>query len=153
MNNSTIEHEKYIKRTYQLARSAQEKGNHPFGALLVIEDKIVSFAENSVVTDNDITRHAELNLVSKVARELDPKLLAQSILYTSTEPCAMCSGAIYWAGIAKIVYGCPAVELGKIAGGSFVVPCRKLLKYGKRQIHVVGPVLGDQGAEIHRNFW
>jgi tRNA(Arg) A34 adenosine deaminase TadA len=111
-----IKHEEYIKRTYQLAKSAQEKGNHPFGALLVIDCRIVFTAENSVITDNDITRHAELNLVSKVTRELDPEPLSQSILYTSTEPCAMCTGAIFWAGISNIVYGCSSVVLGEIAG-------------------------------------
>ena len=148
-----IEHEEYIKKTYQLAISAQENGNHPYGALLVIDNRVVFTAENTVITDNDVTRHAELNLVSKISRELDTETLSQSILYTSTEPCAMCTGAIYWAGIPKIVYGCSAVVLGEIAGGAFVVPCRDLLKYGKRQISVVGPVLEDQGAAIHRGFW
>jgi len=146
-------HEEYITRTYQLAKSAQEKGNQPFGALLVIDNSAVFTAENSIITDNDITRHAELNLVSMVTQELDPESLSRSILYTSTEPCAMCTGAIFWAGISNIVYGCSAVMLGEIAGGTFVVPCRDLLKYGKRQISVVGPILEDQGAAIHRNFW
>jgi tRNA(Arg) A34 adenosine deaminase TadA len=148
-----IKHEEYIMRTYQLAKSAQEKGNHPFGALLVIDNKIAFTAENSVITDNDITRHAEQNLVSKVTQELNPESLSRSILYTSTEPCAMCTGAIFWSGISQIVYGCSAVVLGEIAGGAFVVPCRELLKYGKRQINVIGPVLEDQGAAIHHNFW
>ena len=147
------EHESYIQKTYHLAKSAQGRGNHPFGALLVIDSKIVYTAENTVVTDNDITRHAELKLVSKATQELDPETLGRSRLYTSTEPCAMCTGAIFWAGISKIVYGCSADTLGEIAGGAFVVPCRELLKYGKRQINVVGPVLEDQGAAIHRNFW
>ncbi len=146
-------HEEYITRTYQLAKSAQEKGNQPFGALLVIDNSAVFTAENSIITDNDITRHAELNLVSMVTQELDPESLSRSILYTSTEPCAMCTGAIFWAGISNIVYGCSAVMLGEIAGGTFVVPCRDLLKYGKMQISVVGPILEDQGAAIHRNFW
>jgi len=146
-------HEEYIKETYQLARSAEEKGNHPFGALLVIDNKVVITAENSVVSDSDITRHAELNLVSKVTQELDPENLRQSILYTSTEPCAMCTGAIFWAGISNIVYGCSAATLGEITDGAFVVPCRDLLKYGNRQVSVVGPVLEDLGATIHRNFW
>ena len=148
-----IKHEEHIKRTYQLAKSAQEKGNHPFGALFVIDNRVVSTAENSVITDNDITRHAELNLVSKVTQELDPESLSRGILYTSTEPCAMCTGAIFWAGISNIVYGCSAVMLGEIAGGAFVVPCRDLLKYGKRQTSVVGPVLDEQGAAIHYGFW
>jgi len=146
-------HEEYITRTYQLAKSAQEKGNQPFGALLVIDNRVVFTAENSIISDNDITSHAELNLVSMVTQELDTESLSRSILYTSTEPCAMCTGAIFWAGISNIVYGCSAVMLGEIAGGTFVVPCRDLLKYGKRQISVVGPILEDQGAAIHRNFW
>jgi tRNA(Arg) A34 adenosine deaminase TadA len=145
----------FIEKTYQLAQSALAKGNHPFGALLVVDGKIVLTAENSVITENDVTRHAELNLVSKASRALDPATLGRSILYTSTEPCAMCTGAIFWVGILKIVYGCSAVTLGEIAGGAFVVPCRELLKYGgrEREISVIGPLLEDQGAAIHRNFW
>ena len=145
----------FVTKTYQLAQSAQEKGNHPFGALLVVDGEIVLTAENSVVSDNDVTRHAELNLVSKASQALDPATLADSILYTSTEPCAMCTGAIFWAGISKVVYGCSAVTLGEIAGGGFVVPCRELLKYGRkeREISILGPILEDQGAAIHRNFW
>jgi len=150
---SMPDHEAYIKKTYQLAKSAQAKGNHPFGALFVVRNRVVSVSENTVLTDNDITRHAELNLVSQITQELDAESLNQGILYTSTEPCAMCAGAIFWAGISKIVYGCSADVLGEIAGGAFVVPCRDLLKYGKRHINVAGPVLGDQGAEIHRRFW
>jgi len=148
-----IKHESYIKKTYQLAESSQEKGNHPFGALFVVENRIVSVSENTVLTDNDVTRHAELNLVSKITQELDAESLNQGILYTSTEPCAMCAGAIYWAGISNIVYGCSAEVLGEIAGGAFVVPCRSLLAYGRRKIRVVGPLLEDQGAAIHRRFW
>lgn len=147
------DHDAYIEKTYQLAKSAQAKGNHPFGALFVVKNRILSISENSVISDNDVTKHAELNLVSQITKELDAKSIDQGILYTSTEPCAMCAGAIFWAGISKIVYGCSAEVLGEIAGGTFVVPCRDLLKYGNRLINVIGPVLGDQGAEIHRRFW
>ena len=147
------EHEAYIKKTYQLAICAQEKGNHPFGALLVLDGKIALTAENTIHTDKDITRHAELNLVSKATGELEQESLAGSILYTSTEPCAMCTGAIFWSGISTIVYGCSAARLGEITGGTFLVPCRELLKYGNREVNVMGPLLEDEGTEIHRNFW
>ena len=146
-------HELYIKKTYQLAKSAQDKGNHPFGALLVLDGCAVVTAENMVNTEKDVTKHAELNLVSEASREMDLESIRQCILYTSTEPCAMCAGAIYWAGISHIVFGCSAAVLGEIAGGAFVIPCRDLYKYGDREIEVVGPILGDEGAEIHRNFW
>jgi len=65
----------------------------------------------------------------------------------------MCSGAIYWSGISTVVYGCPADTLGDIAGGSFVVSCRELFSKGKRAVEVIGPVLPEEGAEVHRNFW
>jgi tRNA(Arg) A34 adenosine deaminase TadA len=146
-------HENYIRKTYRLAESAVEKGNHPFGALLVIDDKIGLTAENTVITDNDVTRHAELNLVSRASQELDSESLKNSILYASTEPCAMCTGAIFWAGISKIVYGCSAKKLGEIAGGSFVVPSRDLFKYGNRKTNVIGPILEKEGTEIHQKFW
>ena len=119
----------------------------------MIDNSVVLTAENSVITDHDVTKHAELNLVSKATQELNPEGLSQSVLYTSTEPCAMCAGAIFWAGIAAIVYGCSAEMLGEIAGEAFVVPSRELLKYGNRPVSVIGPILEEQGAAIHRNFW
>jgi len=146
-------HEEYIFETYKLARSALAKGNHPFGALLVIDGKVVLTAENTVNSDGDVTKHAELNLVSIASRKFDSEMLNSSILYTSTEPCAMCTGAIFWAGISTIVFGCSAAKLGEIASGSFVVPSSELLKFGNRKVEVIGPIREEEGAEIHRNFW
>lgn len=145
--------EKHITTCYQLAELSVKRGNHPFGALLVIDDQEVARAENTVLTDRDVTRHAELNLVGTVTRNFDPAQLQRAILYTSTEPCAMCSGAIYWSGIRHIVYGCSASALGEIAGATFIVPCRELLAYGCEPSTITGPILPLKGAAIHRNFW
>lgn len=128
-------------------------GNHPFGALLVVGDEMVLTAVNTVNSDHDPTRHAELNLVSQAARQFDAATLAQATLYTSTEPCAMCTGAIFWAGIRTIVYSCSAAKLGEIAGGSFIVPCRDLLAYGKPPVTVIGPILEEDGIVVHQGFW
>ena len=142
-----------ISDCYELAKKSVQKGNHPFGALLLVKDKVVVRAENTVATENDVTRHAELNLVSAAVKTLSPAELSNAILYTSTEPCAMCAGAIYWAGIRNIVYGCSCEILGEIAGASFVVPSRKLLEYGMQHTVIKGPILEEQGAEMHRQFW
>ncbi|MBL4774146.1 MAG: nucleoside deaminase [Alcanivoracaceae bacterium] len=146
-------HQDYIKRTYQLAQSAKGNGNHPFGALLVVDGEVVLSSENTVISDNDITKHAELNLVSMATQKFSTEVLKMAILYTSTEPCAMCSGAIFWAGISSVVYGCSAKKLGEIATGSFVVPCKDIFRYGNRETSVIGPLLESQGADIHRGFW
>lgn len=146
-------HEKYIKRAYNLAREAQANGDHPFSALLVINGEVVLECLNTVNTSGDVTRHPEIDILRLAATRLSQADFARVTLYASTEPCAMCSGAIYWSGISTVVYGCPAEILGEIAGGSFVVSCRELFSKGKRAIEVVGPILSGEGAEIHRNFW
>lgn len=149
----TENHERFVRQCYELARSAARGGNHPFGALLARDGHALLTAENTVEIERDCTRHAELNLVSRAVRQLDPAVLAHCVLYTSTEPCAMCTGAIYWAGIRALVYGCSAQRLGQIAGGSFVVPCREILARGRAPTRVIGPILEDEGAAIHESFW
>jgi len=146
-------HEPFIRQTYLLARQAAKKGNHPFGALLARAGEIILTAENSVSSDRDITRHAELNLVSQASRQFAPDFLSQCSLYTSTEPCAMCAGSIYWAGIRQVVYGCSAVLLGQLTGGELVIPCLRIFERGKQPTQVIGPILETEGMEIHRQFW
>ena len=146
-------HDLFIRESIRLAYEARENGNHPFGALLVLDGEVVLTAVNTVNTERDVTRHAELNLVSKACRLFVPGQLAKMILYTSTEPCAMCAGAIVWAGIPTIVYGCSAERLGEMAGGSFVVPCRQLFALGGVNTAVSGPILPDEAAQVHVGFW
>lgn len=146
-------HEKFMNKAIRLAYSARENGNHPFGALLTHHDEIVLTAVNSVITEQDITHHAELNLISQASRLFAQEQLAEMILYTSTEPCAMCTGAIFWAGVRTVVYGCSAERLGKIAGGSFVVPSRYLFAFGDVETAVIGPILENEAAQVHAGFW
>lgn len=145
--------EKYISETYQIARSAVANGNHPFGALIVYNGEVVATAENTVATDQDCTCHAELNLVRQVQKVLDETALSSSVLYTSTEPCAMCAGAIYWSGIKKVVFGCSAGTLREIAGRGLDITSRDVYSGCNETVEVIGPVLEDEGAEIHREFW
>ncbi len=146
-------HEPFVRQCYDLARQAAANGDHPFGALLVKNGEVVLTAVNTVHSNRDVTQHAELNLVSQAGRLLGYKALSTCTLYTSTEPCAMCTGAIFWAGISTLVYGCSAKSLGQIAGNTFIVPSRQLLARATRSVTVVGPVLEAEGVEIHQAFW
>ena len=118
--------ESLVRQAIALAREARAAGNHPFGALLAVDGAVVLTALNTVHTDSDPTAHAETNLVADAIRRLTPDEIARSVLYTSCEPCAMCVGKMYWAGIRTVVYALPAGDLAKLAGGSFLVPCRDL---------------------------
>src|SRR6478672_12994990 len=98
-------HEELLRQAIVVARQAREHGNHPFGALLADPDgNVLLSAENTVVTGTDATGHAETNLVRLASARYSTSELRGLTLYTSTEPCAMCSGAIYWSGIGTVVY-------------------------------------------------
>ena len=147
------EHEPFIRRCIALAAEAAGAGDEPFGALLVVDGDVRLTARNRVTSDADPTRHAELALVAEAARTLDRRLLDRATLYASTEPCMMCCGAIYWARIPRVVYGCSAAALGRLAGGSLVVPSRELLGRGQRQVSVIGPVLETEALAVHQRHW
>lgn len=146
--------DKFMMDAIQLSLEAIKNGNHPFGAILVLDGKIVLSAINQVTTKNDVTAHAELELIRDAQKILNKSELARSIMYTSTEPCAMCFGASIWAGIGTIVYGCSAEKLACATGrGSFVVPCRELANYAVRSPIIIGPIQEQQAFIVHKNFW
>jgi len=146
-------HEPFLREAIALSKSAMEHGDEPFGSLLVKDGEVVLRAENSVFTGHDMTNHAELNLIKLAAQHYDTAYLADCTLYTSTEPCAMCSGAIYWSGIGRMVFACSEARLGEIAGIGLNVPSRAVLQTGARIVTVDGPIIEEEAAEIHKAFW
>jgi tRNA(Arg) A34 adenosine deaminase TadA len=149
----------HLRRAIALSQAARDHGNHPFGAILVdAGGAVVAEAENTVTTGDDLTHHAETNLVRAAARAVPYADLAQHTLYTSCEPCAMCAGAIYWAGIGRVVYGLSEAGLLEVTGDDpdhpmLMHPCRAVFADGGRETVVVGPLIEDEAAAPHRGFW
>ena len=144
--------ERLIRRCFELAREAVAAGSHPFGALLARGDEVLLEARNTVAEDG-VTGHAELNLVREALASLGRDALADCTLYTSTEPCAMCAGSIYWARIPRVVFGCSVGGLHSVTEGTLRLPCREVFARGDRPIEVVGPVLAAEALHVHRAFW
>jgi tRNA(Arg) A34 adenosine deaminase TadA len=149
--------ETLLLRAIALAASARGHGNHPFGALLADENgQILLEAENTVLIANDATGHAETNLVRLASQRFPPEVLAQSTLYTSTEPCPMCAGAIFWAGIGRVVYALGQEGLYAMTGDSpftLKLSCREVFAHGGRAVEVTGPLLEAEAAQVHAGFW
>lgn len=146
-------HEPFVRQAIALARQARHEGNHPFGALLALNGTAVLTAKNSVFTDCDPTAHAETNLVSEAVRHLQPEHIRSAVLYTSCEPCAMCVGKMYWAGIRAVVYGLSSKSLALLAGPDFLIPCRELFERAAEPVTVVGPLLEDEAQSVHIGYW
>jgi tRNA(Arg) A34 adenosine deaminase TadA len=145
--------EPFMRQAIALARQARLAGNHPFGSLLVIDGAVVLTAQNTVHSDRDPTAHAETNLVRLAIRQLSPEQIGRSVLYASCEPCAMCTGTIYWAGIRSVVYALASEDLATMAGGDFLVPCRQIFACARGDVAVIGPMLVDEAREVHLGYW
>jgi tRNA(Arg) A34 adenosine deaminase TadA len=149
----------HLRAAIRLAAQARARGNHPFGALLVGPDgAVLAEAENTVVTERDVAGHAELNLVRQASQRLDRAALAGATLYTSTEPCAMCAGAIYWAGIGRVVFALSGASMRDLAAPNpsndvLDLPCREVFARGPRAVAVAGPFLEDEARAVHAGFW
>jgi tRNA(Arg) A34 adenosine deaminase TadA len=141
-------HETFLREAIRLSRRALDRGDGPFGAVLVRGGRIVLARENTASTRADATRHAEMNLVVEAQESFGAAALAECTLYASTEPCAMCAGAIFWAGIHRVVFACPSDRHARIFGPALAVHGRDVLASATPPVEVVGPLLEDEAAAV-----
>lgn len=151
--------EHFLRRSFDVARRAMTHGNHPFGAILVDEKRNVLIeTENGYMPNHDGTAHAERLLATQACTTLSPEVLKHATLYSSAEPCAMCAGAIYWAGIGRLVYGLSEHRLRGVTGNhpenpTLDLPCRNVFGAGQRPTEVIGPLLEDEAEALHHGVW
>jgi tRNA(Arg) A34 adenosine deaminase TadA len=151
--------EVFLRRSFAVARRAVTHGNHPFGAILVDQGgNVLIEAENGYMPAHDGTAHAERLLATQACTTLSPDILSKATLYSSAEPCAMCAGAIYWAGIGRLVYALSEHRLRAVTGNhpenpTLDLPCRKVFESGQRATEVIGPMLEDEAEAVHEGAW
>jgi tRNA(Arg) A34 adenosine deaminase TadA len=152
--------ERLLRRAFDAARRARDGGDHPFGAVLADKDGNVLREQGNGYTSEggDRTAHAERLLASWAARSLSLDELRECTLYSSAEPCAMCAGAIYWAGIGRVVFGQTERDLKAVTGAheenpTLELPCRAVFEAGQRETEVVGPLLAEEAAQLQADFW
>jgi tRNA(Arg) A34 adenosine deaminase TadA len=151
--------EHFLRQSFEVARRALTHGNHPFGAILVDQNhNVLIEAENSYMPAHDGTAHAERLLATQACTTVSPDILRNATIYSSAEPCAMCAGAIYWAGIGRLVYGLSEHRLRAVTGNhpenpTLDLPCREVFKSGQRSVEVIGPLLEDEAEALHADVW
>lgn len=150
----------FLREAIALSQTSKDNGRHPFAALVVDREGeiIARKGNNSMPPEGDPTQHAELNAAAEAARLRPLEDLADATLYTSAEPCAMCTGAAYWTGIGRIVYALSEKRLATLTGDdpenpTMDLPCREVAARGQRPVTILGPLLEDEAAAPHIGFW
>lgn len=149
----------FLRQSFDLAEKAMAKGIHPFAAILVNDQgEMLMEQVNAYLPDLDMTGHAERVLMTRASKAYRPDFLAKCTMYVSAEPCAMCAGSAYWAGLGRVVYGVSEHRLKQITGNhpenpTLDLPCRTVFESGQREVEVIGPLLEDEAAAMHEDFW
>ena len=148
-----------LREAIGLAMQARRAGRHPFGAVVVATDgSVLARAGNESAAGEDPTAHAETLAIRRAAATHGSAALAGGALVSSAEPCAMCAGAVYWAGLSQLGYGLSETRLRELTGDhpenpTLDMPCRTVLATGQRRVDVFGPLLEAEAEAVHAGFW
>jgi tRNA(adenine34) deaminase len=138
--------EQYMQQALQQAKLAFEKDEVPVGAIIVLNNTIIAKAYNQVELLNDSTAHAEILALTTAYNFLGSKYLPEATLYVTVEPCLMCSGALYWSKIGKIVFGTADDK------NSYRKCCGNTSPFHPKT-EVVGGILQDECAQLMKDFF
>ncbi|TQN32281.1 tRNA(Arg) A34 adenosine deaminase TadA [Haloactinospora alba] len=147
----------FLRRAIALSHTARAEGNPPFGSLLVGPDgTILAERTNTSSTDSDISAHPEFKLAVWAARALPPEQAAHTTMYTSCENCAMCSGAMVWSGLGRLVYALSCAQVTALQRGSVPtldLASAEVFARADRPILSEGPALYEEAAAAHEGYW
>lgn len=142
----------FMRIAIDIAQKAREKGNEPFGAILVKDSVVIKIGENKVKSKTDPTYHAELGLIIDFCQESNIYDLSEYTLYMSCEPCVMCSGGMVWANLGKLVYSVSHDQFAEIAGSNIMISCKEVFEKSPHQPIVVEKVLNEEGLKVFENY-
>jgi tRNA(adenine34) deaminase len=139
----------YMHLAIVQAQAAALRGEVPVGALVVMEDQILSAAGNRTITDCDPTAHAEIVALREAARKAGNHRLRGASLYVTVEPCAMCAGALVQARIARLIYGADEPKGGAIRTCMQVLDAPSL----NHRVEVVSGILAGESVQLLQSFF
>lgn len=153
---------KLLHRVLEICREAKAKGNHPFGCLLADDEGNILMEQGNeeVSLHGDCTAHAEALLMRKASQKYDKAEMAKLTMYNCGEPCAMCTGAMYWGNLGRHVYIARESALKALTGDdirnpTLDLPCRAVIAAGQKPMAIQGPYLElePEFVAIHEGFW
>lgn len=150
---------RYMRLAIDWSCTARERGNRPFGAVIVAQDgQILAEAANQTGETGDCTAHAEIAAIRVASPQFNREVMAGATLYASGEPCVMCAGAIFWANIQRVVFGIDAARLRVFRAErpeqrDAELSCRDVFAAAPHPLRCIGPVMVDEAGAPHVGFW
>ena len=145
--------EEFMKEAVRLSAAAAAHGNEPFGAVLVKDGEIIYSSENRIFTLHDPTFHAESGLIRRFCEETGITDLREYTLYSSCEPCFMCSGAMVWVRLGRLVYAASNMDLGRIRGKKGCECSRIVFENSSRKPEVTAGVLREEAIAVLAEYF
>jgi tRNA(adenine34) deaminase len=147
--NENVKDIEFMNAALDEARAGGSRGEVPIGAVVVLDDGIISRAGNRTIGDCDPTAHSEVIALREAARKIGNHRLLGTTLYVTIEPCAMCAGAMIQARVARLVYGADDAKAGAVRS------CFSILEHEKlnHRVDVTSGVLAEQSVELLRAFF
>jgi len=141
----------FLRKAIELAMESRKSGNEPFGAILVKENKIVMIGKNEINSRCDPTHHAEIGLLRAYCSENNLSDLSEYTLYSSCEPCVMCSGAMVWCKLGKLVYSVSHDQLAEIAGSNIMISSEDVFINSPNRPKSL-QLLNEEGLKVFENY-
>jgi tRNA(Arg) A34 adenosine deaminase TadA len=143
---------RYMRMAVEVAREGVLKGQTPFGAVIVRRGEVLAREHNQVWETRDITAHAEMVAIREACRRLETIDLSGCTLFSTCEPCPMCFGAIHWARVSRVVYGCRIKDAKRLGFSELTVSVKRLKSLGNSRIKVKGGMLREECLGV-MEFW
>ena len=144
-----VDFDAYMRVAVREAYVSKSEGNKGYGAVVVFEDRIVGQAHDTAVTERDPSLHGEMNAVRQAAKALGDADLCGAILFSTCEPCPMCTSVAVWANVTTIVYGASIAETAEMGRTRIHVSANQIIERSPCAIEVVGNVLGDECKALY----
>lgn len=145
--------ENFMKIAIELSKKAVEHGNEPFGAVLVKDGEIVYTNENQIYSATDPTFHAEAGLIRRFCAETHITDLSEYTLYSSCEPCFMCSGALVWVKLGRLVYGASNNDLCDILNDPKCECSSMVFSNSPFAPNVTSGVMREESLEVLKKYF
>ncbi len=136
------------ERFMYLALAEAEKGDSPYGAVIIKDNEVVAKAYNTVIRDSDPSAHAEMNAIRALTNKNKSPSLEGYIIYASGEPCPMCAAACIWAGVEEIIIGASIQDLIDINQSQIHLSCEEIIAKSSKKIKVTKGVLQQESIAL-----